>query len=184
MRRLPVALALVAACAACGNSTANTADLGPPARVAEELVPPTLAGEQLSVRLYAGEDAKEAFAGADEKALVADGKLWEIRRGETLVGVLQISTVKRSVRLEREDHRKAILSSILPGGTKRLTIEAVTVSFAETEDQIRYVWFGADFYEVLTLKTSRVRPQNVVGELVAFQVDRPEWRPLPQTEES
>ena len=163
---------------ACGSGDASTTDLGPPARVAEELVPSSLLGEQLSVPLYTGEEGTEAFADAGDATLVADGKLWELRQGDTLVGVLQISTVKRRVDLGDAGQRRAILS-ILSGGVKRVEILGVTVSFAETEDQVRYLWFGADFFEVLTLKSSKVEPEDVLTDLIEFQVEQPQWKPLP-----
>jgi hypothetical protein len=62
---------------------------------------------------------------------------------------------------------------------KHIDIEGVRVSFAETPDQVRYLWFGADFFEVLTLKSSQVDGEATVTDLIRFQVGRPEWRPLP-----
>lgn len=183
MRRAAlVTLAVLILAPACAGGDAATVDEGPPPRVAEELVPPTLLGDRLEVRLYTGEEGKQAFAEAGDNALVADGKIWEIRRGTTLVGVLQISTVKRRVDLAEEDHRAAILS-ILAGSVKRVEIEGVRVSFAETEDQTRYLWFGTDFFEVLTLKSSQVDPEDAATDLIRFQVRRPQWRPLPEAGE-
>ena len=174
---LSVALSLMPACGDGDAALSRGGDAAPPPRVATGLVPSTLLRGRLDVRLYKGKEGKEAFARAGDKALVADAKIWEIRRGSTLVGVLQISTVKRRVDLAVEDQREAI-GSILAGSVKHVEIEGVRVSFAETPDQIRYLWFGADLFEVLTLKSSVVDPEPTVTDLLRFQIERPEWRPV------
>lgn len=177
IRRLLAVLSCLAA--ACGGGASETLSDEPPPRVPDGLVPDALGAEELRVRPYAGEEAQRAFAEAGEQALVADGRLWEIRDGETLVGVLQISTLKNRVDLAEEDQRDAIVGRILSGGTTSIEVEAVTVFFSETEDQTKYVWFGRRLFEVLTLKSSAVEPEPIVTELVRFQLSREVWEPLP-----
>lgn len=142
------------------------------------LVPAQLASGSLDVRLHDGKEANKAFS-AGEKSLVSDGKLWEVRRGTTLVGVLQVTTVKAKVDLTQPAQQAAILGNVLAGGTKHITIEGVDVSFAKTEDQVKYVWFGDDLFEVLTLKASKVNPEAILREVIEFQTSTDSWRPLP-----
>lgn len=165
---------------ACAGADGGPLPSEPPPRVPEELVPDSLGAGELRVRPYAGEEAQEAFAEAGEEALVADGRLWEIREGDTLVGVLQVSTLKNRVDLAEERSREAILRGVLAGGTRRIEVEGVTVFLSETEDQTKYLWFGGRLFEVLTIKASQVDPEPVLEELLRFQVSREAWEPLPR----
>lgn len=164
--------------AACGDRS-SAQDLGPPKRVPDGLVPASLASGTLEVREYDGKEANKAFARAGEQSLVSDGKLWEVRRGTTLVGVLQMTTVKPKVDLADAGQRDSILGNVLAGGTKRISISDVDVSFAQTEDQVKYVWFGDDLFEVLTVKASKVEPEAILREIIEFQTSKGAWRPLP-----
>lgn len=170
--------------AACAGADGDPLPSGSPPQVPEGLVPDSLAIGDLRVRPYGGEEAQKAFAEAGEEALVADGKLWEIREGETLVGVLQISTLKNRVDLTEEDSREAILRGVLAGGTRSIEVQGMTVFLSETEDQTKYLWFGRRLFEVLTIKASRVEPEPVLEELLRFQVSREVWESLPQDGEA
>lgn len=170
--------------AGCAGADGDPLPSGSPSQVPEGLVPDSLAIGDLRVRPYGGEEAQKAFVEAGEEALVADGKLWEIREGETLVGVLQISTLKNRVDLTEEDAREAILRGVLAGGTRSIEVQGMTVFLSETEDQTKYLWFGRRLFEVLTIKASRVEPEPVLEELLRFQVSREVWESLPQDGEA
>jgi len=95
--------------AACGSASPGGRLVAPDA-VPTELVPPTLEGNLTLGEYLPG---RQAFAQAGPASLVSDGRLWAIRRGETLVGTLQISTVKGDVSVTRPRDHQAILEGVM-----------------------------------------------------------------------
>jgi hypothetical protein len=109
MRRAAIVLC-IALVAACGGGT--DAAIVAPASVPLDIVPATV-GEGLTVSEFS--PARARFASAGATSLVADGRVWAIRRGQTLVGTLQVSTVKPDVSVTDEDDRHDIVSGVMTG---------------------------------------------------------------------
>jgi hypothetical protein len=164
--RLAAALAAVTALlGACGSGDAKV--LVEPASVPLDIVPATIAGG-LTVHEY--RPARTAFARAGESSLVADGRVWAIRRGQTLVGTLQVSTVKPEVSVHRAADRKAIVSGVMTGISYETIDVGDTVVIASTAaDKALYLWFGKDLFEVLQVKSTKVDPDEVAADLIDFQ---------------
>lgn len=175
MKRL-VAISLVAL-AMAGGACGGKAKTVPPPAVPVELAPPTIAPD-LTLSPY--DKARKAFARAGSESLVADGRLWEIRKGPTLVGTLQISTVKPDeVSLAKTKQRKSILDTVMTGSSyDTIDVHGVQVSSATAGDKSLYVWFGTDLFEVLQVKSSKLNPEDVVTGVVDFQKASGKFHPL------
>jgi hypothetical protein len=159
-----VAIAIVVT--GCGSGTTSR-QLVVPNAVPLELVPPTLEGG-LTVTEY--QPGRNAFAQAGSDSLVADGRVWAIRRGETLVATLQISAVKNDVSVQDPDDRKAILQGVMTG-TPYETIDVgdLKVAASTSADKNVYLWFGPKLFEVLQVKASKVDPDALAADVISFQ---------------
>jgi hypothetical protein len=160
-----VAVALVLL-AACGSDSGRRQLLVPNA-VPTELVPATLEGN-LTLTEY--EPARKSFAQAGVASLVSDGRVWAIRRGQTLVGTLQISAVKHDVSLSKTADHKAILDGVMTGTSyETIDVGETKVVASTAADRTLYLWFGRNLFQVLQLKGTKVDPDTVAADLIAFQ---------------
>ena len=165
MRRLVLGCVLVALLAACGSGGGSA--LVEPASVPTGMVPATL-GEGLIVQEFS--PARARFASAGESSLVADGRVWEIRRGQTLVGTLQVSTVKPDVSVADKSDRKAIIGGVMTGiAYETVEVGNTPVIASTAADKSLYLWFGHDLFEVLQVKSTKVQPDEIAAELIEFQ---------------
>ena len=161
---LTVALAALPACGSGSKSHILVA----PRQVPVELVPPTLEGN-LTLSEYL--PARKAFAEAGVSSLVSDGRVWAIRRGETLIGTLQISAVKNDVSVRKAHDRDAILHGVMTGiSYETLDVGDVKVAASTSADRSLYMWFGDGIFEVLQLKGTKVDPDAVASDVIAFQL--------------
>jgi hypothetical protein len=166
LRWLVVALVAVVLGGACGSDDA----LPPvkPAFVPDDVVPPTVAGD-LTVHEF--EPARATFARAGETSLVADGKVWALRKGETLVGTLQVSTLKPDVSVDNPEDRKAILGGVMTGvAYETIDVGDVDVYASAVSDKSLYLWFGPDFFQVLQVKGTKADPDTVAADLIDYQL--------------
>ena len=167
------ALALTAACG--GRDVA----IEPPS-VSAALAPAAVLDD---LRLYENTDRStiRAFANAGENSLVADGKIWEIRRADRLVGTLQISTVLPTVHLTDERERDAIVNQVVSGEVVRLRINGVEVYSTVLNDKATFLWFGQDLLEVVQIKdrASKDRYEEVATQIIDHQSTVTAWKPLP-----
>ena len=168
-RRFLVAAVVVAMAlefAACGSDDAPGLPVKP-AAVPAEIVPPTVAGD---LTLHEFTPARATFARAGESSLVADGQVWAIRRGETLVGTLQVSTVKPDVSVTDRDDRKAIIGGVMTGiSYETIDVGSTQVMASTAADKSLYLWFGPNFFQVLQVKSSKVDPDTVAADLIEYQ---------------
>jgi len=163
-RAVGCALLLVAlsACGAGGSST-----MVQPASVPKGIVPATVEGG-LTVREFP--QARARFASAGETSLVADGRVWAIRSGQTLVGTLQVSTVKPDVSVVDERDRKAIIGGVMTGiAYETVDVGDTKVLASTAADKSLYLWFGPNLFEVLQVKSTKVDPDAIAAELIEFQ---------------
>ena len=170
-----LALLVLAACGA-GEPVSSA----PPPKVPTELVPASLVDGSLT--LTEDDQARDAFAELTDRALVADGKLWQVREGERLVATLQVTTMKTKVDLSDEEQRRSIVRHILPGMRQEIDVAGVTVSMSDADDKAVYVWFGRELLQVLQVKTTSLDPAAILNDLVDFQLRSPAWRPVPVSE--
>ena len=155
-----------------------------PAAVDAALAPRTL-GSDLALFENDDEETASAFANAGENTLVADGRLWEIRRKDRLVGTLQITTVLPDVDLTEQRQRDAITSQVLSGGIIRLRVATTEILATTNQERAVFLWFGTDSYQVMQLKDPELADDYhaIVGQVVRHQTSQSSWNPLPPSAE-
>jgi hypothetical protein len=159
-----IVLGLALLAGACGNGTAAVT---PPARVPDALVPKIL-GDGVTIGEYLAGRARFAKAGAS--SLVADGRVWEIRKGQTLVGTLQASTVKNDVDLTRAADRKQVIDGVMTGSRfDTIYVGDLKILSSTAADHTLYLWFGPKLFEVLQVKAGKVTPDDVAGDIIEYQ---------------
>ena len=166
-----VAVAGFVLAAACGGGT--EAVVTPPPPVPTEIVPSVLDAGKLKILENVDKKTQEAFTGGGKKILIGDGKLWEIRDGQRLIGTLQLSTLKTKVDVTKKDTRDTIVRGLMPGSVNRLDVDDVTVFATSSNDKITYLWFGKRLFQVVTLKGTALEPEKLLGELIAYQLGTP-----------
>ena len=122
--------------------------------------------------------SRKAFSKLSDRALVADGRLWQIRQADRLVATLQVSTVKTKIDLADADARRSIVAHILQGVRQEIDVKGLTVTMSDANDKTVFVWFGRDVFQVLQVKSTKLDPEAVVTELVGFQLQSPDWKGL------
>ena len=178
MRRAIVSVALafavIAGAGACGDDAPPVVT---PKRVDPKLAPAEVAG---GIALHENKDktTRHALANPGDGALMADGRIWELRRADRLVGTLQISTVLPRFDLRRSDIREGMVSQILPASPTRIRIDGIEIFATRSDDRAQFLWFGADTYEVLQLKDKELDFETVVRDVIAHQRKIPAWKPL------
>jgi hypothetical protein len=173
-------LAFVAALGAAGcGGHSQAAPARPLAKVNPALVPSTIEG------LTVQEDtkAKDRFAKLPKKALVADGRLFAIRQGDLLVATLQLSTLVPEVDLTNQKRHDEMADKLMTGVKQQLRIDNTDVYQAAGDEKTEYVWFGRQMFEVLQVKGSSVKPEDMLKAIIAFQQSSHAWEPLPAGKE-
>jgi hypothetical protein len=161
-----LALGLALGAGACTQSAAVEA---PPPKVPVVLVPKTLQHGTLRVRPNTSKTTQDAFKRGGSKVLIGEGRLWEIRDGQRLVGALEIATLRPKVRLASSKVRKTIVSEVMPARVDQLDVGDVTVYSTTSNDKVVYLWFGKNMFEILQLKGSTLDPEGLLTDVVAFQ---------------
>lgn len=152
-----------------------------PRPVATVLAPATVLNGDLQLHLNATRETVAAFHADDKRSLISDGKLWEVRRNDRLVGTLEIATVKPRVDLARSSVREHMTAPILVGATSTLRLSGQEVSTVSRSDGLStFVWFGKGLLEVVQLKDQVVTGPQLAQAVIDYQHTRPEWSPLPQ----
>ena len=171
-----VVLGALLAVAACGQSRPAAPDPVPTA-----LAPTALLGNSLHLYLNTARDTVAAFRQDSKDALISDGKLWEIRRADRLIGTLEIATVKSNVNLARPSVRENFTSPILVGSTSDIRLAGQEVATVQSDDGVAtLVWFGRGLFEVLQLKDNVLTGPQLAQAIIQYQQTRPEWSPLPE----
>jgi hypothetical protein len=173
VKRVLAATALAASLAACGDATVVVA----PKRVDPALAPADLPD---GLKLYenTSESTRRALANVGEGALMADGRVWEIRRADRLIGTLQVSTVMPRFDLTDGAVRDGMVRQIIPQGASRIRVQGIEVHVSEDEDRAIFLWFGDGVFEVLQLKDRELEFESVVAAILGHQRKVPSWRPL------
>lgn len=174
---LAIATLTLVSTAACGNEPAVVVA---PKAVPDGLVPDKVQGDVLAFFENTSESVKDAFANAGKESLAADGRMWELRRNDRLVGTYQIATLLPEVELDRERHRQQILRQIMPATVDEFEIGDTRVFTTGSADKSIYLWFGEGMFAVLTLKGNEeeIDPDQVVEDVVGFTTTSDGWLPL------
>lgn len=172
--RARVALVMLASIAglvpagACGRQEAVAVPpRAVPVKIVPAQLPPTDDGPPLTLSEYKPAVARIASAG--DRSMVDDGRVWEIRRGSTLVGALQVSTLKSRVDVARADQRRKLAALVLSGSVQRISVSGVEVIASQTTDKVVYLWFGNQLFEVLQIKGAGIQPEAMLKGILDFQ---------------
>lgn len=179
-----VVLAGMLALGACGDDPKPVAR---PAPVPDDLVPAAVQEGQFAFFESQLPQVEQAFADAGDKSLAADGRLWELRKDDRLVGSLQLTTLMPEVDLTEADHRNSILRQLLPTNRDQFLVDEVRVWSTTSKNKAIYLWFGRDLFALMTLKggsDDALDPEQVLGDVIAHSVASDEWKPLYIDDES
>lgn len=176
--RAPAIVAMLIALGGCGNDPVQVVA---PSAVPGGLVPASV--QSNSYAFYKSElpGVKDAFANAGRNSVAADGELWELRKGDRLVGALQLTTLLPEVDLTNEDHRNQILRQLLPTARDQVVIDDVNVWISESGKKSVYLWFARDMYALMTLKAGSeddLDSDQVLTEVVTYAASSDSWKPL------
>lgn len=176
IRSLVAMLAVVAA--SLGGCGKEEAPVVAPAPVPAGLVPASVQGAQLAFYETELPGAIQAFADAGPDSLASDGRLWELRIGDRLVGVLQLTTLLPEVDLTDVDHRDSIVKQLLPSARDRIDIGDVAVWTATSSGKTSYLWFGDGMFCLLTIKPGTddaIEPEAVLQDVLDHMVAAEGW---------
>lgn len=175
------ALAVGLLLGACGGGGEDV--VVAPVAVEPSLAPAEVqAGERLRLIENTDDATLDAFANGGETSLMADGRLWELRRAERLVGTLQITTLLPTVDLLDESRRSGIVRGVMAGSGTRVRVGDVEVHANELADRAQYVWFGMDVVQILTVREEgEIEPEAVLRGVLDHQRATSAWKPLPVT---
>lgn len=174
---LVLTIVLAVLVAACGDGDTEVAA---PERVPDDLLPEHLLDGSLGVFENTDESTQEALANTDPAVLTSDTRVWEIRRGDRLVGTVQISTVLPEIDLTDLEVRERLVDQIILGQKNRIRVRDVEVFTTTSNDKTTYVWFASNLFEVMQTKDRELDPEELVTDLIDFQTDQDGWEPLPQ----
>jgi len=145
------------------------------------LAPATVLGGKLQLHLNTSPETDRAFHQDDKLSLISDGRLWEVRRNDRLIGTLEIATVKPDVDLSRASVRQHFTGPVLVGATSTIRLAGQEVATVTRSDGVStMVWFGRGLFEVLQLKDQVVTGSELAQAIIEHQQTRTEWSPLSQ----
>ena len=168
------AAGLAAVCLSACGSGAVIPIAGPPRPVNAGLVPASLGVDTQGVAMTVEEyvPARVQFARAGASSLVSQGRLWQVHRGSVLVGTLEIATVKEAVDVDSLAQRSTIVQGVLPGAFLTLGVDGFSVAASSVGDEVLYVWFAPNLFEVLQLKGANLVPESMLAQVIRYQRDR------------
>lgn len=176
-----VLLLLLVAAVALGACGGHDAPALKPAAVPDGLVPDTVQGGQYAFFESTLPQVKSAFANAGKNSLVADGRMWELRKADRLVGILQVSTLVPTLDLGNDDHRKQVINQILPTARDSITVGDVRVFVSSANEKSVYLWFSDQTFHLLTIKPGSgddLDPEAVMTEVLDHETQAPGWSPI------
>ena len=180
MRRR-LAFAVVALLAVVAGACGDDPPPPKPAAVPDGLVPASVQDGGYAFHESTLPQVKSAFADAGENSLVADGRMWELRKADRLVGILQVSTLVPSLDLLKEDHRNQVISQIMPTARDRVTVGDVTVFVSSADQKTVYLWFSDQTFHLLTVKPGSgddLDAERVMTEVLDHETQAPGWSPI------
>ena len=152
-----------------------------PRPVPTALAPKSVIGGTLGLYLNTAPGTERAFRQDADKSLIDQGKLWEIRRKDRLIGTLEIATVKPDVNLAKDNVRRQFTAPILVGARNDIRVLGQEVDMVQGEGGLStLVWFGKGLFLVLQVKDQVVSAPDLAQAILEHQQSRPEWVPLPQ----
>ena len=163
-----------------GGCGASSHAIGPPPPVPVNAVPVALStGPGLTVTPNTTKQVTKAFAAVGKTSLAHDGKVWELRAGSQLVGVLQLTSLNERVDTTKAADRDAVLRQILAGSQSEFDVATTPVWTANDSGRGTYVWFGRQVFGVLQVKSSQFELDAAATEMVTDLLESKAWPALP-----
>ena len=165
--RAGLALALAGSAAACGHGSHPTRPLAVPLQIVPKQLPGKTGDPALTLDEY--KPGADQIASAGKRSMISEGRVWQIRRGTTLVGALQVSTLKPRIDVTSAKQRDSLAGLVMSGTVQHIQLAGVDVVMARTADKIIYLWFGDQMFEVLQLKGAGIDPEGMLKSILDFQ---------------
>lgn len=180
LRRSAAALCVVVAGGACAARTPKL-DTSPPVPVVTQIVPTAVESQQLTVDLDTTREVRSAVRQVGAQVLVSDARVWNLHRGQRLVGALQLATLKKRVDPRVDADRRDIIGQILGGRAREIEVGGVPVWTIPDDGAHRgiYVWFGAHAFGVLQVKGDDINGGAIADQLIHAIATQPAWQALP-----
>lgn len=164
--------------AACGGNGAPA--VAPPGPIPVAAVPAQLEiGGGLSITPNTTNEVAKAFKVAGPRSLAQDGKVWELRSGSQLVGVLQLTSLKPRVDTRDADDRESVRREILVGSETEFEVATTPVWTAKDDGRGTYIWFGRQMLGILQVKSQQFASDDAATELVTALLQSSAWPELP-----
>lgn len=136
-------------------------------------------GGGLSVTPNTTGEVAKAFRIAGEHSLAKDGRVWELRLGSQLVGVLQLTSLNERVDTRKAEDRAAVRREVLIGNETQFEIATTPVWTAKDSGRGTYVWFGRQMLGILQVKSLQFESDDAATELVTTLLQSSQWPELP-----
>ncbi len=173
-----IAVAAVAGFGACGGGSG--AAVGPPPAVPVAAVPTDLhVGGGVTLHPNDTAEVRKAFRVAGEHSLAHEGRVWELRLGSQLVGVLQLTSLNERVDTTKTKDRQAVRKEILIGSETEFEVATTPVWTAKDAGRGTYVWFGRQLLAVLQVKSAQFESDDAATEMVTSLLQSKAWPELP-----
>ena len=177
MRRLIAVVALVLATAACGGGSGDA--VGAPPAIPVAAVPTDISvGGGVTLHPNETREVQRAFRVVGSKSLAKAGRVWELRLGSQLVGLLQLTSLNDRVDTTKTDDRAAVRRQILSGSETVFDVATTPVWTAKDNGRGTYIWFGRQMLGVLQLKSTQFETDDAATEVVTALLQSPAWPEL------
>jgi hypothetical protein len=154
---------LLCALVACSGARAALVQPALPARI----LPPSILGFEVR----AEPSAAKAFKTSYRISLVADGKVFTLRRNGLVLASLQTSVLKAEYSTRKEVVRRGIRSSIELGEYRWFKLAGQWIGEQSLQEVRLYLWMppGGHLFEVLVAKPELGIPKALLSAIVTYQ---------------
>ncbi len=154
---------LVAGAAACSDG----AQALPQPVLPPRILPPVIEGFDVREETAAA----KAFRTSYDVSLVADGKVFTLRKGGEVQASLQISVLKRQYNTRKEAVRRGIRGSIEKQDYRWFKVMDQWVGEQRLEEIALYLWMppGGTLFEVLVVKPELGIPKQLLSSIITYQ---------------
>ena len=152
---------------ACGSHKAPPRPMAVPVSIVPRELTSQPGDPALTLEEY--KPGADRIAAAGSRSMISEGRVWQIRRGTTLVGALQVSTLKPRVDVTNAKERDNLAGLIMSGAVQRIHVSGIEVVMAKTQDKVVYLWFGSQMFQVLQLKGAGFQPEAILKGILDFE---------------
>ena len=163
---VPIGAALAALLfTACAGETKTAGPAGP-------VLPGRITPDTLGDFAFRQEPNMEAvFKKAGDASLVSGGSIHTIRKGNEILGYIEVAEFKPGFRATRREVREGVLRSIGSGRFELRRIGGEQIHVQTSSEQRLYLWFSnnGSYFELLVAKRGFEEAERLFPALLAFQ---------------